>query len=314
MSHAYGPVPSRRFGRSIGVSPIPPKACSYSCVYCQLGRTTDLRIKRASFFPVEDIISDIEKLVSVQGSNTDFITIVGDGEPTLSQDIGKIISFCKQETSIPVAVITNGSLLWHPDVRHDLMNADVVSITLSAGDVETYQRLHRPHRDLDFESVLDGMIIFSKEFRGELWAEVMMVAGINDSESALHSTKNQLDLISPKKIFIATPTRPPAEDWVKPPESDTVLNAASILGGSLEMTFPEIGDFSVVEGQDHVDTILQLCSRHPMMEKQVRDMEGRFEDKVVDNMVLRGLVEWKTYMGVKYLIPVRKKIQRGQNT
>ncbi len=272
-----------------------------------------MRIKRARFYPVDDIISDIEKLVSVQGANTDFITLVGDGEPTLSQDIGKIISYCKQETSIPVAVITNGSLLWSSDVRHDLMGADVVSITLSAGDIESFQRLHRPHRNLDFDTVIDGMKIFSMQFKGELWAEVMMVAEINDSKNALDLIKNKLNLISPKKISIATPTRPPAKSWVIPPESDVVLNAANVLGGSLEMTFPEIGNFCVGKGYDPIDTVLQLCSRHPMMEKQVRDLEGRFEVEIVDNMVQGRLVEWNTYMDIKYLIPVRKNT-KGDKT
>ncbi|MDD4307424.1 MAG: radical SAM protein [Thermoplasmata archaeon] len=306
MSHAYGPVPSRRFGRSIGVSPIPPKTCSYSCVYCQLGKTTDMRAERGRFFDPKEIEKDIENTVTSCGCKADFITIVGDGEPTLSANIGELISFCKSHLKIPVAIITNGSLLWNAELQLQLRVADVVSVTVSAGDEETFRKIHRPHGSLKFSEVMSGMETFRKSYQGKFWAEVMLVAGLNDSNESIVSIKKQLQRLSPDKVFIATPTRPPTEPWVKPPDPESVLNAASILGGSLEMTFPEMGSFNPGEHEDVADTILQLCSRHPMMEKQVRELEARLGTEVADRMADENVVQWKEYMGIRYLLPVRK--------
>ncbi|MFO7618176.1 MAG: radical SAM protein [Thermoplasmata archaeon] len=299
-------MPSRRFGRSIGVSPIPPKTCSYSCVYCQLGRTTDMRVKRDRFFDVGEIEKDIERTVSACNGNADFITIVGDGEPTLSADIGELISFCKSHWKIPVAIITNGSLLGDAELRAQLRGADVVSVTVSAGDEETFRKIHRPHGTLIFHDLMDGMVKFRKDFKGKFWAEVMLVAGLNDSGEAIQGIKKQLERLSPDKIFIATPTRPPTEAWARPPDPEAVLNAANILGGSLEMTFPEMGSFDPGEHDDVADTILQLCTRHPMMEKQVRELEARFGADAANGMAKEGIVRWKEYMGIRYLLPVRK--------
>lgn len=263
-------------------------------------------VARERFFDPEKIERDINRTVSACGGNADYITIVGDGEPTLSEDIGRLISFCKANWKIPVAVITNGSLLGDAELRSELGKADVVSVTVSAGDEETFRRMHRPHGALKFGEVMDGMEGFRKEFRGKFWAEVMLVAGVNDSPASLTGIKNALAPLSPDRIFIATPTRPPTETWVRPPDPETVLNAANILGGSLEMTFPEMGNFNPGEHGNLADTILQLCSRHPMMEKQVRELEARFGQQVADGMAEENVVRWREYMGISYLLPVRE--------
>jgi wyosine [tRNA(Phe)-imidazoG37] synthetase (radical SAM superfamily) len=264
-----------------------------------------MRVVRERFFDPKEIEKDIEATVSACNGNADFITIVGDGEPTLSMDIGRLVSFCKSRWNIPVAIITNGSLLWDAGLRKDIRDADVVSVTVSAGDDGTFRKTHRPHGNLKFHDVMDGMQKFRKEFGGKFWVEVMLVAGVNDSLDELNGIKKQLDILSPDRIFIATPTRPPTESWVKPPDPETVLNAAGILGGSLEMTFPEMGSFNPGEHEDLGDTILQLCSRHPMMEKQVREMEARFGANAVDTMEEKKIVQWKEYMGIRYLMPTK---------
>jgi len=290
------------------VSPIPPKACTYSCIYCQLGHTTDLRVARDRFFDPARIENDIETAVLACKEKADFITMVGDGEPILSTDIGRLISYCKRRWDIPVGVITNGSLLWDNEVRSQLHEADIVSVTVSAGEESEFRKIHRPHGKLKFQKVMDGMREFRKDFNGKLWAEVMLVAGLNDSDGVLHSIKEQLDSISPDKIFIATPTRPPAESWVRPPGTDSILNAAAILNGSIEMTLPETGNFAITGDVKHIsDTILQLCSRHPMMEHQLREIEGQLDTIFVDGMIADGLVIWKPHMGIRYLVPNNMK-------
>ena len=262
-----------------------------------------MRGARDRFFDPEEIEKDIDRTVAACNGNADFITIVGDGEPTLSSDIGRLISFCKAHWKIPVAIITNGSLLGDAKLRDQLRDADVVSVTVSAGDDATFRKIHRPHGALRFHDVMSGMAKFSKDFKGRFWVEVMLVADLNDSPASLKDIKKMLDSLSPEKIFIATPTRPPTETWVRPPGPETVLNAASTLGGSLEMTFPEMGSFDPGEHDDVADTILQLCSRHPMMEKQVRELEARFGVEVADRMAENNIVRWREYMGIRYLLP-----------
>ncbi len=271
-----------------------------------------MRADRHRFFNLEDIENDISSTVTACNGNTDYITIVGDGEPTLSSDIGRLISYCKSHWNIPVAVITNGSLLSDAMLRKELSRADVVSVTVSAGEEEIFRKIHRPHGKLKFRGVMDGMETFRKEFPGKFWAEVMLVAGLNDSRETLLGIKEKLDALSPDRIFIATPTRPPTEFWVKPPDPEAVLDAANILGGSLEMTFPEMGSFNPGEHENVADTILQLCSRHPMMEKQVREMEARFSVDVADRMAGENVVRWKEYLGIRYLLPTGKKRRMRQ--
>jgi len=242
---AYGPVPSRRLGRSIGVSPIPPKTCSYSCVYCQLGRTNHLQLERESFYPKEEILDDIRKVI--EKSPADYITFVGDGEPTLCKDLGWLIHESKKEFSLPIAVITNGSLLYREDVRNDLKESDVVLPTLDAGTHEVFKKINRPHKNITFEKMLHGLIDFRKEYSGKIWLEVMLVKDLNDTKVALNSTKMAIEEISPDRIYIATPIRPPAESWVEPTIPDRILLAQKILGESWDITGRESGEFGVSE-------------------------------------------------------------------
>ena len=206
--YTYGPLPSRRLGRSLGVSLIPYKTCSYSCLYCQLGKTRPLQIQRKSFFPKEDILAEIEN--HVRRAKLDFITFAGDGEPTLSMDVGCLIRQCKDRFGKPVAVITNGSLLWDPKVRKDLQQADVVLPSLDAGDGKVFKTINRPHGEISFKTMLDGLITFASEYTGQLWLEVMLVYGINDTDQALYKIQDAVGKIKPNRLYIMTPIRPPA--------------------------------------------------------------------------------------------------------
>ncbi len=311
--YAYGPVPSRRLGRSLGVSPIPHKTCSYNCIYCQLGQTNKLQVKRESFYPKEDILSDIEKVMNP--ANVDYITFVGDGEPTLCKDLGWLIKSCKNKWQIPVAVITNGSLFFMEDVRQDLKSSDVVLPTLDAGSEEVYRTLNRPHGSIGFEEMLQGQVDFRKEYPGKIWLEVMLVKGVNDSDESLLEIKDAIEQVKPDRIYISVPIRPPAKPGVRPPEPERIIRAHEILGTSLDLTDRESGEFGLDNFPDLRTTIIEICSRHPLREEQARDIEGRFPGaESIDTMLSDGSLVRVEYQNVSYLLPanfIRKSSLRS---
>ncbi len=309
--YAYGPVPSRRLGRSLGVSPIPHKTCSYNCIYCQLGQTGKLQVKRESFYPKEDILSDIGKVMNF--ANADHITFVGDGEPTLCKDLGWLIKSCKNKWQIPVAVITNGSLFFMEDVRQDLKSSDVVLPTLDAGSEEVYRTLNRPHGSIGFEEMLQGQVDFRKEYPGKIWLEVMLVKGVNDSDGSLLEIKDAIEQVKPDRIYISVPIRPPAKPGVRPPEPERIIRAHEILGTALDLTDRESGEFGLDNFTDLRTTIIEICSRHPLREEQARDIEGRFPGaESIDTMLSDGSLGRVEYQNVSYLLPsnfIRKNKQ-----
>jgi len=309
--YAYGPVPSRRLGRSLGVSPIPRKTCSYNCIYCQLGQTNKLQVKRESFYPKEDILSDIGKVMNF--ANADHITFVGDGEPTLCKDLGWLIKSCKNKWQIPVAVITNGSLFFMGDVRQDLKSSDVVLPTLDAGSEEVYRTLNRPHGSIGFEEMLQGQVDFRKEYPGKIWLEVMLVKGVNDSDESLLEIKDAIEQVKPDRIYISVPIRPPAKPGVRPPEPERIMRTHEILGTSLDLTDRESGEFGLDNFPDLRTTIIEICSRHPLREEQARDIEGKFPGaESIDTMLSDGSLGRVEYQNVSYLLPsnfIRKNKQ-----
>ena len=309
--YVYGPVPSRRLGRSLGVSPIPSKTCSYSCVYCQLGRTTSLEAERKRYFPKENILKEI--LQKVSSSEADFITFVGDGEPTLNADLGWLIRQTKKETRLPIAVITNGSLFFMKDVRDDLLSADVVLPTLDAGEQEIFKRINRPHKSIDFDTMLQGQTDFRKEFSGMIWLEVMLVKGLNDSIEQLEKIKGAVDKINPDRIYISVPIRPPAEKWAEIPAPDAILKAQEILQGSTSLDMLESGEFGIEEFSDTKQAILEIGSRHPLRKSQAYEIEKRLsETGIVDSMISdRELFEME-YNNETYLMPSHLKHHKNR--
>lgn len=307
--YVYGPVPSRRLGYSLGVSPIPAKTCSYTCVYCQLGRTTALETDRKSYFPRQDILDEIISMA--RSSNPEIVTFVGDGEPTLCKDLGWLISQAKQNLDLPVAVITNGSLLYMPDVRQDLLEADVILPTLDAGDQVTFKKINRPHHDIDFDTMLQGLIDFRKGYSGKIWLEVMLVKGMNDSEIELLKIKKAADQIEPDRIYVVVPIRPPAEDWVEPPDAETILMAQRIFQKSIPLSEREAGDFGLEEFTDARQAIIEIGSRHPLRKSQAQEIEKRLSRPgTVERMIAAGEMDEKEYKGEIYLLPAHFKRKR----
>jgi len=181
MNYIFGPVPTRRLGQSLGIDPVPLKTCNWNCVYCQLGRSKPMANERKDFFPADEILAEAKNaLLSHQPGEIDWVTFVGSGETTLHASLGWLIREVKKITKLPVAVITNGSLLYKREVRQELLAADAVLPSLDAGTPELYQHINRPYPGLSFESLLDGLIAFSEEYQGNLWVEVMLVKDIND--------------------------------------------------------------------------------------------------------------------------------------
>lgn len=210
MRYVFGPVPSRRLGRSLGVDVVPFKTCSYDCIYCQLGRTTLKTARRKAWVPCREVIDDVKHKLS---SAPDYITVSGSGEPTLFSDLGKLIAGIKALTNIPVAVLTNGSLLWREDVRNELMNADLVVPSLDAGNAAVFAAVNRPDNDISFDKMLDGLVEFRGVFRGQYWLEIFLLSGYTADDSELADLAACVQRIGPDRVQLNTVTRPPAETF-----------------------------------------------------------------------------------------------------
>ncbi len=213
--YVYGPVPSRRLGRSLGIDLVPFKTCTYDCTYCQLGRTTHKTLERREYVPIGEVLRELERQLD-GGDRPDYIGIAGSGEPTLHRDIGGLIRAIKELTRIPVAVLTNGSLLWMAEVRDALMAADVVCPSLDAGDARLFEFVNRPHASLAFPLMVDGLAAFARRFPGEVWLEVLLLAGVTGQVAEASKIAALAERIGPTRVQLNTVMRPPAESSALP--------------------------------------------------------------------------------------------------
>ena len=214
--HLYGPVPSRRLGRSLGVDLVPPKICTYDCVYCQVGKTTEMTLQRMEYIPTEEVLEEVRDFLSKGEATIDHFSLSGSGEPTLHSQIGLVIKGIKGMSPIPVAVLTNGSLLYLDEVRDDLLQADIILPSLDAVSEEVFTRINRPHKGILVEKVIEGLVEFRKDYQGQIWLEILFCKGINDGEDELHQMKRAVDRMQPDRIQINTVVRPPTEPWAAP--------------------------------------------------------------------------------------------------
>jgi wyosine [tRNA(Phe)-imidazoG37] synthetase (radical SAM superfamily) len=271
MKYVFGPVPSRRLGQSLGIDTIPLKTCNWNCVYCQLGRTVPLTNERREYVPSEEILLEVEQaLRSHKSGEIDWVTFVGSGEPMLHSRMGELIRRVKDLTPLPVAVITNGSLLYLPEVREELSAADAILPTLDAGNAALYRKINRPHPDITFERLVNGLVAFRGEYRGKLWVEVMLVRGLNDTEDALREIADVLKRVQPDEVHVNLPTRPPVETWVQPPDEEGLMRALAILGEVAKVVHPAEGSFDLSGSDNVVDAIVGIITRHPMREDELR--------------------------------------------
>lgn len=277
MKYVFGPVPSRRLGQSLGIDTIPLKTCNWNCVYCQLGRTQPLVNERKVYYPSEEILTEAEVAIKAhRPGQIDWVTFVGSGEPLLHSEMGWLICQVKGMTDLPVAVITNGSLLYLPEIRQELLAADAVLPTLDAGTADLYRKINRPNPELTFERLVEGLIDFREEYRGKLWVEVMLVRGLNDTPQALRDIAQVLQRIRPDAVHINLPTRPPAETWVQPPTGESLMQAVAILGNIAEVVHPVEGRFDLSGYSDIVDAVISIITRHPIRQEELERTLGRY--------------------------------------
>jgi wyosine [tRNA(Phe)-imidazoG37] synthetase (radical SAM superfamily) len=283
MKYVFGPVPSRRLGQSLGIDTIPLKTCNWNCVYCQLGRTRPLVNERKDYFPPEAVVAEVRAaLTDHEAGEIDWVTFVGSGEPTLHASLGWLIRQVKALTDLPVAVITNGALLYLPEVRLELTSADAVLPTLDAGTAGLYCRINRPHPEITFERVLNGLIAFRHEYGGRLWPEVMLVRGLNDTEEALLDIAAALRRVQPDEVHINLPTRPPVETWVQPPDEGGLMRATAILGDIAQVVHPVEGGFDLSGCDSVVEAIVGVITRHPMRQEELERSLARWAPEHVN--------------------------------
>jgi wyosine [tRNA(Phe)-imidazoG37] synthetase (radical SAM superfamily) len=268
MNYVFGPVSSKRLGQSLGVDLLPSKSCTWNCIYCQLGRTKAYVTERREFFPKEEILAEILETVA-SGKPIDWITFVGSGETTLYKGLDWLIAEVKKATEIPVAVITNGSLLSDPDVRRELLEADAVLPSLNAGSAELFERIDRPAPGFTFEKHVEGLRLFRQEYRGKLWVEVMLIRGLNDSEEALNDMAAVLSGIRPEMIHLVMPTRPAPESFVGIPGEELIQRAVFILSAAAPVLNPAKGEMNLGSAENLLETLSGIVSRHPVQEREL---------------------------------------------
>ena len=303
MDITFGPVPSRRLGRSLGINNIPPKICSYACVYCQVGKTIKMQIERKKFFETDEIFNSVAgrvKQVRNQGENIDFLTFVSDGEPTLDSGLGQGIEALKTLT-IPLAVISNGTLIDREDVRDDLSQADWVSLKVDAVGEALWRKINRPHKKLDLDKMLQGMLLFREQFKGILATETMLIKGMNDSEEAIEETAGFLARLKPDFAYISVPTRPPADKNVTAASVETLKMARRMLGERLDrvelLTGYESNTFTYTG--DVRQDILNTTAVHPMRKDAVLEILNKAEAdwEIVEDMLQKGELKRIEYNG-----------------
>ena len=314
---SFGPVPSRRLGQSMGINNIPSKVCSYACIYCQVGQTAQMQKNRCDFYKPERIYQDArDQLAKTRksGYKSDFLTFVPDGEPTLDIDLGKEIDLLKP-LNIPVAVITNGSLIWRMDVREELARADWVSLKIDATQETIWRKLNRPQAFLQLFSIHAGMLEFAKNFSGKLVTETMLIKGLNDSDAHLRELAIFIQELQPHTAYLSIPTRPPAEQWACCPSEYRLNMAYQIFSDILprvEYLIGYEGNAFAYAGDAEKD-ILNITAVHPMRKSAISGILSKAGDTwaLVDRLVASGNLATTEYEGHTYYL---RKFESGYSS
>ncbi|MCU0858490.1 MAG: radical SAM protein [Pontiellaceae bacterium] len=301
MSYKYlfGPILSRRLGRSLGIDVTPFKTCSFDCIFCQCGCTTQLTAERGEFVPLTEVCAEVERWLAEDGK-ADCITFAGSGEPTLYSRLGELICFIKSHTALPVIVLSNGTLLYRPDVRAELLTADQVKVSLSAWDDASFQQINRPALKLSFQQVLNGERAFRRQFPGKLWLEVFLMEGINAEPEQVKKIAAAAREIRPDKIHLNTAVRPPAEAAVQPVSKEKLDHLCSLFTPCAEV----IASFAAQTGSAaelSVEKLIDLIRRHPSTVAQLAQTFGvkpsvilpLLEDSRLQNEVRGGDLYYK---------------------
>lgn len=306
QNHIFGPVPSRRLGFSLGLDIVPYKTCSFDCVYCQLGQTTNKTIQRREYVSKQLIIRELKSYLAREHDEIDYITFSGSGEPTLNSKIGEMIQEVKRMTDIPVAVLTNGSLLFKKEVRDELRNADLILPSLNAVTQDTFERVNRPHHGLNIQDIIDGLKKFRKNFDNEIWLEVMLVKGINDNMGEIEQMAGISNEINPDKIQLNTVVRPPCESFAMPVDANQMRKICQMFGQKAEIIAPCARKAMKAYEKDVANKILTLLKRRPCTIDGISNVLGIHRNEVVkylevleeDRRVARRIHKNQTYFVV----------------
>jgi wyosine [tRNA(Phe)-imidazoG37] synthetase (radical SAM superfamily) len=262
VKHIFGPVPSRRLGRSLGVDIIDFKVCTLDCIYCQVGRTTKLTTERAEYIDIEKVLAELKEVLS-KGVKADYVTISGSGEPTLHSRLGELVEEIKKLTDIPVAIITNGTLLYRADVRKDCSKADLVVPSLDAAYEELFKKVNRPCEGLTVENLIDGLIKFRQEYAGQIWLEILFVEGVNTGDEHIQRLKEVIKRIKPDKIQLNTSVRPTADQNVRKVRLETLEQISKQLGDNCEVVAGFSAQQSISTSTFSPEDVLSMLKRRP---------------------------------------------------
>jgi wyosine [tRNA(Phe)-imidazoG37] synthetase (radical SAM superfamily) len=292
--HLYGPVPSRRLGKSLGIDLVPHKICTYDCIYCQIGKTTKKTLQRKEYIPSQEILNEVKLFLEEGASSIDYFSLSGSGEPTLHSQIRSIIERIKKITSIPVAVITNGSLLYKEEVRKDLLQADVVLPSLDAVSAEVFARINRPPSELSVKKVIEGMVEFRKVYKGQIWLEILFCKGVNDTPEEVQKMKEAVKRIQPDLIHLNTVVRPPSEDWAKPLSQKEMEDIKAFLGGRASIISEFDRHLLPVSERDLAEGILRILRRRPLSLSDISKGMGISEkelEEYLGSLVQEGKIQ-----------------------
>jgi wyosine [tRNA(Phe)-imidazoG37] synthetase (radical SAM superfamily) len=296
MKYIFGPVPSRRLGVSLGVDVVLLKTCTFDCVYCQLGVTKNKTIDRQAFISKANVLNELKEALDVEANRIDFVTFSGSGEPTLNSEIGEMIEQVKAFTNVPIAVLTNGSLLYRYDVRKDLCKADLVVPSFDAITEDTFLRVNRPHKSLKLEMIIEGLRIFSQEFQGKIWLEIMLVMNINDDINELKYLADLIQDIKLNKIHLNTVVRPPVEEFALSVTREEMINIANLFDERVEIVadFDKIVDHKIHANSEFIkDQIVSLLKRRPCTVDDIATSLGIHINEVikyVNHLIENGLI------------------------
>ena len=290
----YGPVPSRRLGRSLGIDLVPYKYCTYDCIYCQLGKTTKKTVLRDQYASPASILEELKSFLNKEDNPIDFISLSGSGEPTLNSGIKEVIEGIKKITKIPIAVITNGSLLYLEEVRNDLLLADFVLPSMDAVSIDVFNKINKPHEGLSIYEIIDGLIEFRKIFKGQIWLEILFCKGVNDGETEIKGMIEVTKKINPDKIHLNTVVRPPSEKWALALNHEEMEKIRILFGDKASI----ISDFdrhpSEISDPEIAKEILKILERRPLSLRDISKLMGISKDtlkKVIEPMAVEGKVK-----------------------
>ena len=301
--YLYGPVPSRRLGMSLGIDLVPHKICTYDCIYCQIGSTTEKTPIRKEYAPVKEILEEVRSFLREETSSVDHLSLSGSGEPTLHSRIRSVIEGIKAITSIPIAVITNGSLLCDEEVRQDLLGADIMLPSLDAVSADIFMRINRPHPGFSVEKAIEGLVEFRKVYKGQIWLEILFCKGVNDGKEELSKMKQTVGRIQPNRIHLNTVVRPPSEKWAVPLNQKEMEEIRAFFGEKASV----ISEFDrhppIISERDVKQEILEILKRRPLSLSDLSQGMGITWDELevyLSPLIQEGKIQSRPFGGSIY--------------